>query len=740
MPRVGIPLGTNYDNTRLSADSQKTVNMYPHSSRGFRQFPGLTNFGGSGNLRLALYSSDANLSERGLTMYEYDGTNWSSVGNSLSSADSGPVVKMTSLRPGRVVLAVGGGAGILKVYDFDGTDWAQVGSNTSLGFSGTSTIDATALNETDIALVDDRDRVVRCMRFNGTTFTQIGTTTSLAFLADPVVTKLSSTKVATTGINANDIRVYEFDGSTWTLESELTVEITGTSIIDICALSETRVVIAEDENGEIQAYDYDGASWTAVGDAKDLSLDNDDGFTITALDGSTVVVQIEDTSQVFFRRYTFDGSTWSNSAFESISKPSAGTAGAAVAAMNGGSTGNKGHIVMDGVLYGVNGVVFRSLDEAGAETVISSDFNGDGRYSLATDGTNLVIVREDDARNYTTSGGLAAISDGDLGDAFTVTFLDRRFTFDQDGTNADFVDSDINDPTSINTLNRGVAGGSDDDALAVFANKDLMYVFGETTTEPFRTTGSGNPPKRRQTVMSFGIAGRYAVDNLDNDIYILDNNRRPALVRGLSKQDIPAGKVGEVIDKYLDVSDCVVSAFTYLNQQFVQYSFPSANATWVYEVDNGVWFRLESAEGNRYPIDQWVKAYNKLLGVSYVDGSVFLASESAYQINGTNFTRTKHTGLITSELFGEEGQDVELEVLYLTFESTGAATVTVSIATEGDLTSFSRSRSITLAAGVQTVQLPLWGVMREGVFQIETSSNAGVDLIDAAADLTVLHG
>lgn len=42
--RLPIPLSEYYGDTRLDADVQRIVNMYPHAKQGFRQFPALTEF------------------------------------------------------------------------------------------------------------------------------------------------------------------------------------------------------------------------------------------------------------------------------------------------------------------------------------------------------------------------------------------------------------------------------------------------------------------------------------------------------------------------------------------------------------------------------------------------------------------------------------------------------------------------------------------------------------------------
>ena len=42
--RLPLPLETSYASTRLKADNQRTLNLFRHSSRGYRQFPGLRDY------------------------------------------------------------------------------------------------------------------------------------------------------------------------------------------------------------------------------------------------------------------------------------------------------------------------------------------------------------------------------------------------------------------------------------------------------------------------------------------------------------------------------------------------------------------------------------------------------------------------------------------------------------------------------------------------------------------------
>jgi len=757
MPRVGIPLGTNYSSTRLSAASQKTVNMFPHSTRGFRQFPGLARFG-------SLPAAP-----------QFEGS-----------------IDLFQLTLGAFSLA--DNPGYAKPYfadisfDTDGDIFSALHSDSVDGDERTLYIDCTG-NEFDI---------LNETSYSASNFTSRGSGVGYAFNAvgdrafgasgDPSQTKIVAYIVVNTSggqyhaayaalgddnyITGNfylgtnipaaiggiaDIK-FNNDGSSFYLLDSVNGKIhqlaCPSANYDLRGITSSTVIThTMDYTADIAA--GDAVSFDISSDGTRFMVMDDNNRTLqfyrltTAWDLSTEVVdpRQEDLTEIptedpnpivcrFFNDKIFilcdddsDGSTapTSQKVYQYSSFKGFGTERAA--------------IEMNGIAYAVVGNRLVFFTDAGNGYGLSGKIDGLGRISADTDGTNLVIPAGAKKYNYTVAGGIVEITDADLGDANTVGFLDRRFTFEQDGTNADFVDSDINDPTTIQAINRGVTGSDDDNCIAVFTVGQLAYMIGQRTIEPFKTIGSGNPPKRRQTVIERGMIGPYAIDEIDGIIYLMDNNRRPAVMKGLTIQPINLStSLGRVFDTMTDPSDCTVSCFSWENENFAAFSFPTDSQTWVYHEPSKSWFELQDSAGGRYPAASFVQIYSNVLAFGLTTGKIYALSATDYRQDHANVTRTKHTGLITSELFGEEGQDMEIEVLYLTFESTGAATVTVSVATEADLTTFSRSRDITLAAGVQTVELPLWGVSRETIFQIETSANAKVDLIDAAAEIEVLHG
>ena len=82
--RYPINLSGNYSETRRPQTEQRCVNMYPHTKRGFRQFPGLVQFSNVSNTASLSLSYSVNaqnsgsshrvfVTKNGLKMYEADG-------------------------------------------------------------------------------------------------------------------------------------------------------------------------------------------------------------------------------------------------------------------------------------------------------------------------------------------------------------------------------------------------------------------------------------------------------------------------------------------------------------------------------------------------------------------------------------------------------------------------------------------------------------------------------------------
>jgi len=394
----------------------------------------------------------------------------------------------------------------------------------------------------------------------------------------------------------------------------------------------------------------------------------------------------------------------------------------------------RGMEVMAGVLYVIYDTTLSSVDSSGALTSIGT-IDGSEMCVLETDGTQLVITTGSTGAKiyvYTVAGGLVTVTDADITDtAKSSAYLDLRFWFDQ--PNGQFNSSAVDDATDFNALDFATAESFADDLIRVYAHNQLLYLFGEQSTEIWRT-GSGRPPANRQQVIERGIAGVYAVDSIDDTIFFLDQYGRPNMMSGLQYQPIYTPAIAEEWSTYNNISDCVVSAYEYRQTNFVDFVFPSV--AWTYHVASAEWSQRKDSDGNRYPVLAHADAYSKtLVGLN---SKIYELSETTYQDDSSNITRTLFTETVGPELVGADTRRVAVNGIWLTIEATASGTVSVSFAEDGG--TFGTAKTLTVTAGVKNYPLPTpWGVCSEGVFKITTTANAGIDIVDATVDVSPLN-
>ncbi|MBD3216598.1 MAG: hypothetical protein GF311_28545, partial [Candidatus Lokiarchaeota archaeon] len=89
----------------------------------------------------------------------------------------------------------------------------QVGSD--LNISGVGSLALAALNSTDVAFIDSSNDDLRVYRFNGSTWSQVGSDLNISGVGNLALAALNSTDVAFIDSSNDDLRVYRFNGSTW---------------------------------------------------------------------------------------------------------------------------------------------------------------------------------------------------------------------------------------------------------------------------------------------------------------------------------------------------------------------------------------------------------------------------------------------------------------------------------------------------------------------------------------------
>jgi len=158
----------------------------------------------------------------------------------------------------------------------------------------------------------------------------------------------------------------------------------------------------------------------------------------------------------------------------------------------------------------------------------------------------------------------------------------------------EFVTSSIEEGLAIDALDFATAESHPDDITAIISYRQLIYFFGSHSVELWSNTGTGNPPFARASsgVRPFGVAGRDAVLTTSEYIYFLDHDRIPRRSNGLDFPSIGTPALGVEFAKYTKIDDCIAFSYIQDGQQFVAFTFPTADRTWCFHEPSGSWFEL----------------------------------------------------------------------------------------------------------------------------------------------------
>lgn len=336
----------------------------------------------------------------------------------------------------------------------------------------------------------------------------------------------------------------------------------------------------------------------------------------------------------------------------------------------GGQGANRGYAVHADELYVVNGEGLYKYDNGGVATSLGT-VSGSDEVGMASDRTNLIITNGSTPYNYTTS--LNVLSDVDWNNAHTVIYFNDRFIFD---TPTGYGMTDIGNPTNVNALNTTGGTSNPDLALGVYGLGNKFYPYGKKSIESWWNTGSGNPPAAREThTHKIGPIGRWAVDTNHNFAYMIASDKRFYRVQGVSMKPIGNPAIGKEVESYVTIDDCRVICATWDDNEYVIFSFPAANRSWLFHEGSDTWWRITSGVGlDRHAINGYVEVYGKKLIIDHANGNIYEMDFDYHLDNGQTMKWLRTTPPINAKTLGYPGKTLFFDSIEYTLK-TGDASI-----------------------------------------------------------------
>jgi hypothetical protein len=253
--------------------------------------------------------------------------------------------------------------------------------------------------------------------------------------------------------------------------------------------------------------------------------------------------------------------------------------------------------------YVVSGTEVYKLTSLIATPIKIGDVSGTGPVSIADNGAVIFFACNGPSYTYyEPTGEFNAITDPNFPGAVTVAYIDNLFVFNEPNSqriwSVDTVNPNNGDyiyPLVFNALDFASADGSPDGVVAINVDHRQMWVFGTDSVEVWYNAGLANFPLTniQGAFNEIGCVAPFSVAKLDNTLWWLGTDARGQGIvyraQGYGAARVSTHAIEYAIAQYGNISDALAYTYQEEGHSFYVLTFPSANATWVYDVATQAW-------------------------------------------------------------------------------------------------------------------------------------------------------
>ncbi len=311
-----------------------------------------------------------------------------------------------------------------------------------------------------------------------------------------------------------------------------------------------------------------------------------------------------------------------------------------------------------GLLFAVSGVTIYSITSSWVATAIGTLKTSTGQVGMADNGLQLVIVDGPNGYYITLPTSiLTQITDINWLGSNVVTFQDGYFIFARPNSK-EFYLSDLNAITFTAPALTSKEGYPDNLITLISSNRNV-WLFGDQTTEVWFDSGDNlNPFQYIQgTFIEYGCAAMFSVTRMANTVFWLakDQTGKGIVVQanGYAPKRISTHAVELAIQGYSTMSDAIAFSYQENGHQFYMLTFPTGNATWVFDIATSMWHeRASLSQGifQRHLSNCFSNAFGANLVGDYSSGNLYKMSSTVYSDNGNPLVRQRITPHISKDM------------------------------------------------------------------------------------------
>lgn len=258
--------------------------------------------------------------------------------------------------------------------------------------------------------------------------------------------------------------------------------------------------------------------------------------------------------------------------------------------------------------------------------------SGSGPVSMSDNGTQLFVACNGPSYIYNANTGVfQQITDPDFPGAVAVGYLDGYFVFNEPNSQKVWVTS-LLEGTQVDPLDFASAEGAPDQMVSLIVDHREVWLFGTNSVEVWYDAGTADFPLSRiqGAYNEIGCAAAYSVAKLDNGLFWLGSDARGNGIvyraNGYTGQRVSTHAVEWQIQQYGDISDAIAYTYQQDGHAFYVLTFPSANATWVYDVSTQAWHEragFSNGQFTRHRSNCQMNFNNEIIMGDYENGKLY---------------------------------------------------------------------------------------------------------------------
>lgn len=290
--------------------------------------------------------------------------------------------------------------------------------------------------------------------------------------------------------------------------------------------------------------------------------------------------------------------------------------------------------------------VFPTLTMASVGTLqtssgpVSIRDNNAGGFAVIVDGPYGYLY------NLTTQA-FTQITDPNFMGADTVAFIDGWWIFNKQvaGGSQIFYTNYPVYGTGFNGLYFALKDAAPDNLVAVFENKELLWLFGEKTTEIWYDAGGQFFPFQRisGTLLQNGCKAaasiaRFGSQGQEGLIWFGRSERGENVIiktQGFMDQVVSTPAFGDEVAGYPTTSDAIAYTYQEDTHEFYVLTFPTADVTWVYDGQSGLLHKRASYDPyaqqfHRHRSNAFMNFAGMRIVGDYQNGALYQLTRNAY--------------------------------------------------------------------------------------------------------------